>query len=87
MGLLIEQSRAHADKGSAICTNVVFVGTELAAFRSNTLQLFLSRRVRVANIHEEAIASDANPMELTDNLVADIARFKPDIVKLVLMVE
>lgn len=71
--VLAVQSRAHADEGCAVGTNVVLVGAELAAFRSDTLQLLLGRSVGIANVHEEALLANAGTVELVNNIITNVA--------------
>jgi len=76
LGLLAVQSRAQANQRGAVCTDVVFIRAELATLGSDTLQLLLSRGVGVANVHEERLLANADAVELANNFIANVARFK-----------
>ena len=48
---LIIHSRAHAYHSRPVCTDVIFVGAELASLGCDTLEFLLCWRVSVANLH------------------------------------
>lgn len=74
--LLAIKSWAHANEGSAIGTNVVLVGSELATFGSDALEFLLCRGVGIANVHEKTLLANANTVELSNHLVTDISVLK-----------
>ena len=63
----------NADERSSVGTNVVLIGTELAALGRDALELLLSRRVRIANLHDVAFVANSNSVELLNNLIANVA--------------
>jgi hypothetical protein len=67
---------AHANKRSAISTDVVFVRAELATLSSDALEFLLRRGVRIANVHEKTFLSNADTIELANNVVANVTRFE-----------
>jgi hypothetical protein len=62
--------------GVAICTHIVLVGTELAAFSCNFLEVLLSRSVGIANLKQQTLFTDGLAMELIDDLFTDLAGLK-----------
>lgn len=67
---------AQTNKGSTIGADVILVGAELAALGSHTLELFLSRSIGVTNVHQHALVSDANAIELADDFIANSTALK-----------
>lgn len=65
-----------ANKRSAIGTNVVLVGSELATFGSDTLQLLLTRSIGIADVHDHSLFADGDAVELLDDSVADVSRLE-----------
>jgi hypothetical protein len=61
---------------SAIRTNVVLVGSELAAFSGDSLQVLLSSSIGVTNLQEKAFLANGLAVELSDDLFADITGLK-----------
>lgn len=76
MGLLVVQSRVQADKRSTVGANIVLVGAELTTFSGNSLELFLSWSIGIANVHWKTFFANADAVELSNDLVADLARVK-----------
>lgn len=70
------QSRAHADKGCAVSTNVILISSELAAFCGNSLEFLLGWGIGISNVHEQSFFTDADTVKLSDDLITDIAALK-----------
>lgn len=61
--------RADANVSSAVGTNVVLVCAELSTLRSDTLELLLSRSIRIADLHKHAFISDCDAVVLLDDVL------------------
>jgi len=59
-----------ADVSSAICTDVIFVSTELTTLCRNALQFFLGWSIGITDLHQQALLADCSPMELLDDVLA-----------------
>lgn len=70
------QGWVHPNEGSAVGTDVVLVGAELATLRSDTLELLLGGSVCISDVHEKTLLANTNTIELSDDVVANIAVFK-----------
>lgn len=75
-GWLVVHVGLDPNQRGAVCTNVVLVGAELAAFRGDTLELLLTRSISVSNVHHHALVADGNAVELLDDRVADVSRLE-----------
>lgn len=58
---------------STICTNVVLVGSELAAFSGDPLEILLCRSVGIADLKEKTLLANGLTMEFLDDLLTDVA--------------
>lgn len=76
LGLLVIQRGTHAYKRCTVSPNVVFVRAELTAFSRNSLQLFLGGCVGISNVHEKPFLSNAHPIVLSNNFIANITVFE-----------
>jgi hypothetical protein len=63
----------HISSRAAISTNIVLIGSKLSALGSDTLEVLLGWSIRIANLKEEAFFANWLSMELSDDLLADIA--------------
>lgn len=61
---------------SAVCTNVVLIGAELAALSRDSFQLLLRRCVGVADLHQHALLTNRSTMVLFDDVLALLASFE-----------
>ncbi len=61
---------------STIGANVVLIGSELSTLGGDTLQILLSRGIRVANLEEKTLFANGLAMEFLDDLLADISGLK-----------
>jgi len=59
-----------ADVSSAICTDVIFVSTELTTLCCNALQFLLGWSISITDLHQQALLADCGPMELFDDVLA-----------------
>jgi hypothetical protein len=66
-------TRCNANERSAIGADVVLVGAELATLSRDTLELLLSRRVGIADVHGKSLGTETSTVELANDLVADLA--------------
>lgn len=71
--LAVERGVAQTDERSAVGTDVVLVGAELAALSRDALELLLSRSVGVADVHQEALLADGTTVVLQNDVVAILA--------------
>lgn len=62
--------------GGTICTNIVLVGSELTTFRGDSLEVLLGRSVGITNLQKKTIIANGLSVELLDDFLADITRFK-----------
>lgn len=58
---------------SAVGADVVLVGSILAAFGRDTLELLLSGSIGVTNLHDVVLLADGDAMEVLNDLLADLA--------------
>ena len=68
--------RKVTDISSAIGTDVVFVGAELAALGSDPLQFLLSRSIGVPNLHQQALIADGASVISANDILALVTRLK-----------
>lgn len=79
-GALAVDGGVLADSHGSVGADVVLVGTVLAALSSDTLQLLLRGRVRVANLHHEALLSDGNAVVVLNNFLTDFTRLETGVI-------
>lgn len=77
LGLLLAiQGRIQADERGSVCANVVLIRSKLAALSRDSLQLFLRWSIGITDVHQQAVFTDANTVELANDLIADVSAFK-----------
>ena len=74
--MLVVQRRARTDEGRTVGTDVVFVGAEQPALGSDSFEFLLCRSIGVSDVHEKSLLSNANTVELADDLVTDVTRLE-----------
>jgi len=75
------QRRGECDDISSrtsVSTNVVFVGSKLSALRCDTLEVLLSRCIRIANLKQEALFANRLTMEFLDDLFTDLTSLETE---------
>lgn len=65
---------------TSICANVVFISSKLSAFRGNTLEVFLSWCICIANLKKETLFTNGLAMELLDYLLTDLTGLKSEVI-------
>ena len=71
----VQMSR-HSHQRGTVCSDVVFVGAELASLGRDAFQFFLALGVCVSDVHDETLISNGGTVVLSNDLLADITRLK-----------
>jgi len=54
-----------------VCTDIVLVSSELAAFCGDSLEILLGRSIGITDLEEKSLFADRLTMELLNNLITD----------------
>lgn len=71
--LLVVQGWAHPNEWRTVGSDVILVGPELSTFRGDPFELLLSRGIGVSDVHEQALFTNTNSVELADDFIANIS--------------
>jgi hypothetical protein len=71
------RKRENLGRRATVRTNVVLVGSELSAFSRDSLEIFLSWSIGIANLEKQAFLTDGLTMEFLDDFFADVTVLKP----------